>query len=102
MGRTYYALNGYFLRTFSEFLGHFSFLWKDFKKRENVKITRVGSNFQVNGANEIPKPENVGYKIMFDILAEVEQTKSKFRSFLKKVATVTKKQQERDERTITT
>ena len=65
---------------------------------DGVPIQKEQSLLWINSMNDQPKPENVGYKITFDILAEIDQTKSKFSKFLSKLATVTKKQQERDER----
>merc|ERR1711990_339867 len=61
---------------------------------EGVPIQKEQSLLWINSPNDQPKPDNVGYKITFDILAEIDQTISKF---LNKLASVTRKQQERDE-----
>ena len=63
-----------------------------------ILYTLFQLKFQINGASEAPKPEKVGYKVVYDILAEVEKTKSKFNKFLSNCAQVSQRQQERDER----
>lgn len=66
-----------------------------------TNIQKEQSLLWINGSSEAPKPEKVGYKVVYDILAEVEKTKSKFNKFLSNCAQVSQRQQERDERILT-